>query len=119
MTDESENKTTETPIRFTYRETIELSKLYDEAEIALRKRGVTHIQYIWYDMAKELEKTKLCTLTEELNKYGRTRWRLIKLGKDAIEPIDPSETIYRDADYHKKIVQARRFLINNYKTLRV
>lgn len=114
MTDNN-NVELKTPIRFTYSESIELAKLYDEAEIALRKRGVTHIQYVWYDMAKELEKQGLCTLTEELNKYGRTKWQLIKLDKVTIEPIDPSDTLYRDVDYHKKIVQARRFLIDNYK----
>jgi hypothetical protein len=105
---EPEKKST---FQFRYSEIIELSKLYDEAEVALKNHGLTQVHYPWYEMAKALQKRGVCQVSEELNKYGRVKWRLIR---DKEDPIDPSESLFQDAVFHKKIVSARRFLIDHY-----
>jgi hypothetical protein len=117
MTDEDLEKKTKIVMRYT--EAIELSKLYDEAEVVLKEKGFTMVHYPWYEMAKTLQTRGLCQITEELNAYGRIRWRLIKFSNIdwSQEPIDPSETVYQNPDFHKKIVKARRFLIDSYKKM--
>ena len=60
------------------------------------------------------KKRGLCQVSEELNDYGRVKWRLVGSQND---PIDPSESLFQDEAFHKKIVEARRFLIDQYRII--
>jgi len=98
-------------MRATYTESMELAKLSDEAELVLKKhQGRNQVHYPWYEIAKELQKKGLCAISEELNEYGRVKWRLLSTFN-----LDPSETMFQDDEIHQKRVQARRFLIDAFK----
>jgi hypothetical protein len=95
----------------TYCESIQLAKLTDEAERAIWKHEkLRGVQYVWYHIAKNLEKRGLCRITETLNQHGRIKWRIITPDGS----IDPSETKYRNVRFHQRIVSLRRFLLDTY-----